>query len=93
MAKFIVNYSYRASATSEVFAESIDEAKAKIQREIDGDDFDPGFDEIHDVDFAINEMHAVTRKGREIWSTYVFPTDIRGHQSALNATPLFANIG
>ncbi len=89
MPKFAVNYTFHGRSSTFVEAESLDAAKAKINADIERDDFELDADEIDDVDYDINEMHPVTRNGREIWTTYVRDGDIRGHQSSLESSPLF----
>ena len=90
MARFSVNYTFRGSATETIEAESLEAAQAAIEAKVDCDDFEVDADEIEDVDFTVREMHPVTRDGREIWTTYIHAKDVRGHQSALLTTPLFA---
>lgn len=90
MARFFVDYTYHARSSTIIEAESLDAAKAKIEAEIEADDFDLDADEIDDVDFSVNEMHPVTRGGKEIWATRVRADDVRGHASALKTAPLFA---
>ena len=91
MAKFSVSYTVHGRATETV--EAVDEATARatIEARIEADDFDIDLDDIDDVDFTINEMHPVTREGREVWTTYIRVGDVRGHQSALNTGALFAH--
>lgn len=68
-------------------------AEASVEAEVNRDDFDIDADSIDDVNFDIQEMHPITRDGRELWTTYVRKGDVRGHQSALSSSPLFANVG
>lgn len=89
MPRFSVNYTFKGRANAIIEAESLEDAKAQIEAEIEKDDFDLDADEIDDVDFYVSELHPVTRDGREIWTTYLRETDIRGHQSALETSPLF----
>lgn len=89
MPKFAVNYTFHGRSSTFVEAESLDAAKAKIDADIERDDFELDADEIDDVDYDINEMHPVTRDGREIWTSYIRSDDIRGHQSSLESSPLF----
>jgi hypothetical protein len=90
MAKFMVEYTFQGRASQTIEAASLEEAEARIEAEVDKDDFDIEADDIDDVDFTINEMHPVTRDGREVWTTYIKATDVRGHQSALSTAPLFS---
>lgn len=89
MPKFAVNYTFHGRSSTFIEAESLDAAKAKINADIERDDFELDADELDDVDYDISEMHPVTRAGREIWTTYVRDADIRGHQSSLETSPLF----
>jgi hypothetical protein len=90
MAKFIVEYTFQGRASKTIEADSLEDAEALTETEVDRDDFEIDADSIDDVDFEVREMHPVTRNGREIWTTYVLQTDVRGHQSALLTSPLFA---
>lgn len=90
MAKFNVNYNFHGRATRTIEAESLGAAKAAIDAEINRDDFDIEADVIDDVNYYVAEMHPVTRDGREIWTTLILKTDVRGHQSALQSSPLYA---
>jgi hypothetical protein len=92
MARFIVNYTFHGRATRDINAASLDEAKDMVGREIESDYLDIDADSIDDVDFTISEMHPVTRDGREIWTTYVLKTDVRGHQSAMETASLFSGV-
>lgn len=89
MKKFMVNFTFHGKASRTIDAESKEDADAAIESEVDKDDFEIDAEEIYDVDFDVLELHPVTREGREIWTTYVFKTDIRGHQSLLSKVPLF----
>jgi hypothetical protein len=91
MARFIVDYTFKGRTSSTIEASSQEEALERVAEEINRDDFTLDADEIDDVDFDVREMHPVTRAGREIWTTFVWPTDTRGHQSALKDSPLFAD--
>jgi len=90
MKKFSVNYTISGRASAIIMAESKEEAEAKVDAEVNADDFDMDLDEIYSVDTHIQEMHPVTRGGKEIWTTYIMPDDVRGHRSALDTAPLFA---
>lgn len=90
MARFTVDYTFHGRASTTIEAESLEAAKATIDAEVNRDDFEIEPDDIDDVDFTVREMHPVTRDGREIWTTYVFKDDVRGHPSALASSPLFA---
>lgn len=91
MAKFMVNYTFHGRASRTIEAETMEEAEATVDAEVNRDDFDIDADSIDDVNFDIQEMHPVTRDGKEIWTTYVKTSDQRGHQSALSSSPLFAS--
>lgn len=90
MPKFIIDYTFHGRASKTVEASSQEEAEATIEAEVNADDFEIDADQIDDVDFTVREMYPVTRNGREIWSTYIAATDVRGHQSAIDNSPLFA---
>lgn len=90
MPKFMVDYTFHARSTDFIEASSKEEAEERISAKVNADDFDLDADEIDDVDFTIHEMHPVTRDGKEIWTTYVRDNDKRGHQSAVDSSPLFA---
>lgn len=90
MPKFMVDYTFHSRSTDFIEASSKEEAEAAISAKVNADDFDLDADEIDDVDFTIHEMHPVTRGGKEIWTTYVRDDDKRGHQSAVDNSPLFA---
>lgn len=92
MARFSVNYSFHARAYETIEASSLEDAKALIYAKVEADDFELDADEIDDVDFDVTELHPVTRGGREIWTTYVRDSDVRGHGSALAETPLFGAV-
>lgn len=79
MANFAVTYRVRGSASDIVEAETLDAAKAIIDARVNAYDFEVDLDSVDDVDFSVSEMHAITRDGKHMWSTYVRPTDIRGH--------------
>lgn len=89
MPRFVIDYTFRGRAMDIIEASSKEEAEAIINAKVNRDDFDIDADEIDDVDFRVTEMHPVTRDGKEVWTTYVKPSDVRGHQSALVDTPLF----
>ena len=90
MPKFMVDYTFHARSTDFIEASSKEEAESAIDAKINADDLDLDADEIDDVDFTIHEMHPVTRGGKEIWVTHVREGDTRGHQSAIDNSPLFA---
>lgn len=90
MARFMVDYRFSARSGRTIEADSLDAAKAQIEEEVNTDDFHIDADEIDDVDFTIQQLHPVMRGEREVWTTYILPTDRRGHASALKETPLFA---
>lgn len=90
MAKFSVSYTFHGRATRTIEASSKEEAEARIDAEVNSDGFEIEPDDIDDVNFSIAEMHPITRDGKEFWTTYVRPGDLRGHQSALASSPLFA---
>lgn len=91
MAKFMVNYTFHGRASRTIEAETMEEAEATVDEDVNRDDFDIDADSIDDVNFEIQEMHPITRDGRELWTTYVRNGDVRGHQSALSSSPLFAS--
>lgn len=91
MAKFMVDYTFHGRSSRTIEAESLEAAEAIIEAEVNKDDFEIDADEVDDVDFHIQEMHPVTRDGRELWATYVRAGDQPGHQSALTSSPLFAS--
>lgn len=91
MAKFMVEYTFRGRASRTIEAETMEDAETEVDAEVNRDDFDIDADSIDDVNFDIQEMHPVTRIGRELWTTYVMKGDVRGHQSALASSPLFAS--
>jgi hypothetical protein len=90
MPRFFVDYTISGRATATIEADSMEEARAKVEEEAYAEDFDIDLDAIDDVDFRIQELHPVTRDGKEIWTTYVRDSDKRGHQSAIDNSPLFA---
>lgn len=90
MAKFSVSYTFHGRSSDIIEASSLEEATALIDAKVEDDDFDPGTENIDDVTFDVQEMHPVTRDGREIWTTYIKADDVRGHQSAVDNSPLFA---
>jgi hypothetical protein len=90
MAKFMVDYTFQGRSSRTIEAESKEAAEASVEAEVEKDDFDIDADSIDDVNFHVQEMHPVTRNGREIWTTYVMKDDVRGHQSALASSPLFS---
>lgn len=90
MPRFCVSYRFHGTATETIEAEDLDAANALISAKVDDDNFDIDADEIDDVDFHVQQMHPVTRDGRELWVTYIRAGDLRGHPSALLSTPLFA---
>ena len=93
MPRFSINYTFQGRAHTIIEAETLEDAEAKIEAEIERDDFELDADEIDDVDFDIREMHPVTRDGREIWATYRLDSDIRDHRSTLATSPLFSGEG
>ena len=90
MARFLVNYTFQGRASETVEAASKEEAEAAIEAKVNRADFELDPDDIDDVDFDVRELHPVTRGGKEIWTTYVSASDMRGHQSALATAPLFS---
>ena len=90
MGKFIIDYTFHGRTSRTIEASSKEEAQARIEAEVNRDDFEIEADEIDGLDFKVREMFPVTRDGREIWTTYFRATDVRGHQSALKSSPLFA---
>ena len=92
MARFYVTYRFRATSSEEVEAESLEAAEVLIEAKVDRDDFEPDVDDISDVDFEVQQMHPITRDGRELWTTYIRPGDTRGHQSAIDKAPLFSGV-
>jgi hypothetical protein len=91
MARFVVDYTFQGRTSRIIDASSQEEASGRVNAEINSDDFELEADEIDDVDFYVREMHPVTRDGREIWTTFLLKSDLRGHQSALLTSPLFAD--
>lgn len=91
MAKFSVSYTFHGRASETIEAANLEEAEAIIEAKVEDDNFDIDADTIDDVTFDVREMHPVTRDGRELWTTYVKADDVRGHQSAVDNSPLFAN--
>lgn len=89
MARFMVSYTFKGRASESINADSFEAAEALIEAKVDNADFHIDADGIDDVNFDVEELHPITRNGKEIWSTWVKVGDIRGHQSALNDTPLF----
>lgn len=85
-----VSYTFRGRASEIVEADDLEAAKVMIEAKVNDDNFDPSVEAIDDVDFHVQQLHPVTRDGREIWTTFVMKGDLRGHQSALLTTPLFA---
>jgi len=92
MAKFSVGYTFHGRSSETIEAGSLDEAKALIETKVNRDDFEIEPDEIDDVDFHVQEMHPITRDGRELWTTFLRAGDVRGHMSALNTAPLFSGV-
>lgn len=90
MAKFIIDYRFHGRGTDTIEADSLEAAQAIVDARLEDDAFDPPCDNYDDIDATVREMHPVTRDGKELWTTYVLPTDTRGHASALNSSPLFA---
>lgn len=90
MGKFIVDYRFSGRGSMPIQADSLEEAKAMVEAQLDDDSFEPPTDDFDDIDYTVREMHAVTRAGREIWTTFVAQSDVRGHASAVKDTPLFA---
>ncbi|CAN7603487.1 hypothetical protein [Bosea sp. LjRoot237] len=81
MARFIVDYRFHARGSMPIQAESVEEAKAIVEAQVDNDGFEPPVDDYDDIDFDVREMHPVTRDGHEVWTTYVRASDSRGHAS------------
>ena len=92
MAKFSVSYTFHGRASDTIEANDLDHAKALIGLKVESDDFEIGAEEIDDVDFTVQEMHPITRDGRELWTTYIRAGDVRGHASAMTTAPLFSGI-
>lgn len=92
MPKFMVEYTFQGQTTDFIEASSKEEAEAIIGEKIEAEDFELDADEIDDVEFTVREMHPVTRDGKEIWTSYVREGDARGHQSAIDKSPLFAGV-
>lgn len=90
MGRFIVEYTFQGRASRIIDASSKEEAEERTVNEVNSDDFEIEADSFDDVGFDVREMYPVTRDGREVWTTYVQKTDVRGHQSALKESPLFA---
>lgn len=90
MKKFHVSYRFHARCEDIVEAESEEALTDKIEADLCKSDFHLDPDEVDDVDYDITEMHPVTRDGKEIWTTYVQASDVRGHRSALADSPLFS---
>lgn len=90
MGKFSVTYFFRARHVEIVDAESKEEMIKKVDRDIESEGFEIDADEILDINYDIQEMHPVTRDEKEIWTSNVLNSDVRGHQSALLESPLFA---
>lgn len=80
MPKFFVNYTFHASASDLIDADSEEEARRIIEARVEDDAFDLDAETIDDVDFTITEMKPITRDGRKIWSGYVRDTDTLGHE-------------
>lgn len=89
MARFLVRYDVSGTATEHIEADSLETAKEMVGAKVNAPDVGIELDEIDTVDFTVKEIFAVTRKGHEMWTTYVMPDDKRGHASALKETPLF----
>lgn len=92
MARFYVTYRFHATAGRDIEAKSLEAAEAMVEAEVNRDDFELEADDIDDVNFEVQQMHPVTRDGRELWSTYVRKDDIRGHQSSITKAPLFSGV-
>jgi len=90
MPKFTIDYTFNATATEIIEAATLEDAERIIDDKINDEDFIPDADSVDDIDFTVREMHPVTRDGREMWTTRVWATDVRGHASALKTAPLFA---
>lgn len=89
MPRYMIDYSFHGRHSITIEAENLEVAKAKIDSELESDDFHLDADEIDDVDYTAREMFAVTRDGKEFWTTYIRDGDKRGHASALQSSPLF----
>ena len=92
MARFNVSYRFQGTAGKTIEATSLEAAEAMVEAEVERDDFELEADDIDDVKFYVQELHPVTRDGREIWTTYIHTNDVRGHQSALATSPLFSGV-
>jgi len=90
MARFLVSYTFQGRSSEIVEAETQEDADEKINQKIEAEDFFIDADEIDDVDFTLYRMHPVVRDGKEIWTTYLKPSDQKGHPSSLQETPLFS---
>lgn len=90
MAKFMVNYTFHGRGCETIEADTAEAAEELVEKKTNRDDYEPDADELEIVDFSVSELHPVTRDGKEIWTTYVMSGDVRGHQSALSSSPLFA---
>ncbi|MCE7028448.1 DpnD/PcfM family protein [Jiella avicenniae] len=82
MARFIVSYTFHASASDSIEAASKEEAERLVSERIEADDFQLDADEIDDVDFSVQEFHPVTRDGKQMWTTHVRDGDTPGHVEA-----------
>lgn len=91
MPKFMVNYTFSGRGCETIEAETVEAAEELVETKTNRDDYEPDADELEIVDFSVSELHPVTRDGRELWTTYVMKGDVRGHQSALASSPLFAS--
>lgn len=90
--RFSVSYTFKGSATEIIEAGSQEEAEAIVGEKVEDENFEIEADSIDDVDFFIQQMHPVTRDGREIWTTWIKGGDTLGHQSAIDKSPLFSGV-
>ncbi len=90
MARFIIDYTFDGRGSESIEADSLEAAQAFADAKVDDEYFEPPADDFDDIRVTVRELHPVTRAGREIWSSYVASSDIRGHESALKTSPLFA---
>lgn len=77
MPEFLVEYRVMGRMTGLVTADSHAEAVAKIEEEVNRDDWEADLDEVDDVDFSVNELIPVIRDGKRIKTTYVRAGDER----------------
>lgn len=79
MKKFMVEYTFRGRATDMITAASQEEAELQVENQLDDEEFDVAeMAEYTNIDdYTVREMFRVKRGEQVIWTTYVFPTDIR----------------